>query len=226
MSFKSIFSHHSKMNFLEEHLWMSLLYRPIKSNFTRVQRVSCLLALLFLTMITNAMFFRSSEETSDLPQFQVGTFKFSYSLLYVSLVGILITTPPVLVMTILFKKRKCDLKRWSKQNETERFTAKHMHGSDDVLDDVFVKKEFLFPYWTVYIAWALVVLSVSASGFFLILYSMEWGTSKSKEWLYSFYLSFFESVLCIDPIKVSLLCNLCAIPHIRYFSLTLKRPHY
>jgi hypothetical protein len=31
---------------------------------------------------------------------------------------------------------------------------------------------------------------------------MEWGKSKSEEWLLCFFLSFFESIFIMDPLKV------------------------
>jgi hypothetical protein len=64
------------------------------------------------------------------------------------------------------------------------------------------KKVTLLPYWCAYIAWALVGLSVGLSGFFTLLYSFEWGREKSSQWLTAFMLSFLQSVLLIQPIKV------------------------
>jgi len=40
------------------------------------------------------------------------------------------------------------------------------------------------------------------SAFFTILYSFEWGREKSTAWLTSFLLSFAESVILIQPVKV------------------------
>jgi len=44
--------------------------------------------------------------------------------------------------------------------------------------------------------------SVIAPAFFTILYSMEWGKTKANEWLTTFVLSFFQSVIVVQPIKV------------------------
>ena len=44
--------------------------------------------------------------------------------------------------------------------------------------------------------------AIAGSGFFTILYSMEWGREKSLEWLSTFLLSFFQSVAVVQPIKV------------------------
>eukprot|EP00058_Branchiostoma_floridae_P027767 XP_002613258.1 hypothetical protein BRAFLDRAFT_68223 [Branchiostoma floridae] len=48
-------------NTRDGHLWFSVASRPTRSHFTRVQRASCCLSLVFLTMITNAMFYRTDE---------------------------------------------------------------------------------------------------------------------------------------------------------------------
>ena len=71
------------------------------------------------------------------------------------------------------------------------------------------KEEFMLPHWCVYIGWFLFAVSCIVSAFFTILYSLEWGKEKSNEWLTSMLLSFFNSVVLIQPIKVSIM----GIPH-------------
>jgi hypothetical protein len=44
--------------------------------------------------------------------------------------------------------------------------------------------------------------SIVGAGFFTILYSMEWGAEKANEWLITFVMSFFQSVIVIQPAKV------------------------
>ena len=48
-----------------QHLWASIWVRPRKSYFTRVQRLTCALALLLLMMVTNAMWFQ--DPTASTP---------------------------------------------------------------------------------------------------------------------------------------------------------------
>ena len=64
-SFKHLFNGSVRKKMANDHIWVSVLSRPTRSNFTRVQRVSCCVALLFLTMITNCMFFRGDAEQSQ-----------------------------------------------------------------------------------------------------------------------------------------------------------------
>lgn len=49
------------------------------------------------------------------------------------------------------------------------------------------------------------MLSISTSGFFIILYSLEWGAKRANEWLITMMLSFGQSILVIDPLKVFLI---------------------
>ena len=60
-AFKHLFSGSVRKKLTNDHLWVSVVSRPTRSNFTRVQRISCCVALLYLTMITNCMFFKSEE---------------------------------------------------------------------------------------------------------------------------------------------------------------------
>jgi len=46
--------------------------------------------------------------------------------------------------------------------------------------------------------------SIITPAFFTILYSMEWGKTKANEWLTTFVLSFFQSVIVVQPIKVQI----------------------
>ncbi|CAG2212605.1 PKD1L2 [Mytilus edulis] len=67
------------------------------------------------------------------------------------------------------------------------------------------KKPGTFPHWCIYIAYVLTVMSMIVPGFFTILYSMEWGPEKANEWLTTFIMSFFQSVIVVQPLKVMVL---------------------
>ncbi|ELT87232.1 hypothetical protein CAPTEDRAFT_84236, partial [Capitella teleta] len=56
-AFKHLFNSSFRKKLTNDHMWVSIVSRPTRSSFTRVQRVSCCVSLLFLTMITNCMFF-------------------------------------------------------------------------------------------------------------------------------------------------------------------------
>ena len=62
-------------------------------------------------------------------------------------------------------------------------------------------KRFL-PHFFLYVAWILVLLTLLVSSFFTILYSMEWGGNKSREWLGAFLLALVEGGAIIAPLQV------------------------
>lgn len=65
VAFKQLFSSSVRKKLTSDHLWLSVFSRPTRSSFTRVQRISCCMSLLFLTMITNAMWFKSDGEQAQ-----------------------------------------------------------------------------------------------------------------------------------------------------------------
>jgi len=52
-----LFSQKGKRGLTDDHLWFSVVTRPTRSRFTRIQRLSCCLCLLFTAMLANAMFY-------------------------------------------------------------------------------------------------------------------------------------------------------------------------
>ncbi|CAF4336013.1 unnamed protein product, partial [Adineta steineri] len=61
-SFAHLFTQSVKKKFSDGHLWFSVFSRPVRSNFTRLQRISCCISFLFCTMISNAMFYRQDTK--------------------------------------------------------------------------------------------------------------------------------------------------------------------
>ena len=75
---------------------------------------------------------------------------------------------------------------------------------------------FSLPWWTVYIAWTLVISVSLVSSYFVMLYGLKYGYQKSVDWLVSFFTAFFQSALVTQPLKV------IAISLV--FTMILKRP--
>ena len=61
----------------DDHIWLSVGVRKTKSNFTRLQRLSVCLSLLFMTMIANAMWYRTEETNDSTQSFQFGPITFT-----------------------------------------------------------------------------------------------------------------------------------------------------
>ena len=75
----------------------------------------------------------------------------------------------------------------------------------------FWKKKYPLPHMCLYVAWVLGILSIIVPAFFVILYSLEWGETKSLEWLSSLVLSFVQSVVVIQPMKIVVVAALLSL---------------
>ncbi len=67
LGFKNLLLDNARMAITEEHLWISFLIRPSRSTFTRLQRLTCILSLLFMAMIADALFY-GQEGTEERPK--------------------------------------------------------------------------------------------------------------------------------------------------------------
>lgn len=190
--FSFLFTENVRENTTESYLWLSVAIRPDQSNFTRVQRLECCLVLLFLTMITNAMFY--GQDTGK--KITMGPLKMSLSSFYISFLSTFIATIPVLLITYLFRNSR------HRHNNSPQYVDNR--EITDRSSMTMNESQLPLPFWCRFIAWGFSTAAVLVSGFFLILYSMEWRKTKSEEWLLAFVLSFFEAMLIIDPVKVHL----------------------
>ena len=204
-TFSFLFNENTRENTTDTHLWLSVAIRPEESNFTRVERLACCLTFLFLTMISNAMFY--GQDTGS--KISVGPITFSLSGIYISLISSLIAAPPIFIVTYIFRNSR----QRSLRNSSKKTVEETTHGklslrykeTIDYANDSTTHDRLSLPFWCKFISWGIVTTAVLVSGFFLILYSMEWGKTKSEEWLLCFCMSFFESIFILDPLKVSIL---------------------
>ncbi|XP_069123478.1 uncharacterized protein [Argopecten irradians] len=264
-AFKQLFSSSVKKKLTNDHIWFSVFSRPTRSNFTRVQRISCCVSLLFMTMITNAMWFKSEDNNANTSAMKIGPVSFTLQQVFVSFASTLIVFPVNFILMTFF--RKCRPKkngimhknqnvpkrgkwksvsatqsqtwnrvpmksRWQRFKEAianfinfQRHKSKYQSepDPDECVREMKIagipdsgkkkkrkKKPGTLPHWCIYIAWVLCFFSITSSGFFTILYSMEWGPEKANEWLTTFLMSFFQSVIVVQPIKVFCLVTFVA----------------
>ena len=64
------------------------------------------------------------------------------------------------------------------------------------------KPKATLPHWVIYIAYVLIFFASGTAAFFVILYGFQFGKEKSDNWMKSMMLSFWQSVLVIQPVKV------------------------
>ncbi|XP_070577710.1 polycystin-1-like protein 2 [Ptychodera flava] len=334
VAFNHLFVSHAKKDLTDGHIWFSFISRPTRSHFTRVQRLTCCLSLLYTTMIANCMWFKGEDEESTGQMIKIGPFTLAWQSIYVGIMGSLVVFPVnVLLIQIFRKSRPKDHSAVSTAAKvvTDSSTPydKHNGESDKDIHEILrnieegdayyrraigrmtsrvappypnlqppeytavgynkvpaseypavgkrvtfadlgnggwpqaekragvvtmdgagcespsstsdtstsktaqseeknqveerkkkkkEKKPFACPYWFIYIGYCVAFLSSATSAFFTVLYSLEWGHEKSVEWLVSFLMSFFQSVIVIQPVKVLCIAVLLAFIFKRYDS--------
>ncbi len=139
--------------------------------------------------------------------------------------------PATLFVTLVFRsshsKPKQTENRCNAATETRESTDDIYDDTDDIdaligqiykesdIEEIKTKpssRQMICENFLLILAWTIANLAVVVSAFFLILYSMEWGSSRSNAWLVAFLISLLENVLLADPIKVCL-----ALHHVHDF---------
>lgn len=221
-SFNLLFSTEARKNLTDGHLWFSVITRPAKSNFTRVQRLSCCLSILLCTMLANAMFYQVGTESSSGTSVHVGPFSFSIKQLSIGITSSLVVLPVnVLIVTFFRKARPAEAKKGldkdqdpngqspkyevsgEKAKPTSKEEATEKEDDDKKSDKKKKKKKKTLPHCFVYISYGLVFVSCTVSATFTVFYGLTFGKEKSAGWLSSMMISFWQDVLISQPLKVS-----------------------
>ena len=203
--FSHLFCSKAKHNLSEDHLWISVASRPRRSNFTRLQRLACCFLVLFTTMIANAMFYGVAERNNENDfVLQFGPFLVSASVILVSIYGSLVVFPINLIVVHLFRKSRP--KHFISEEKKKASSTKQAMVT-------FLRKKYWFSHRVTYLAWALTILVNLASGLFIILYALDWGEEKANSWLSSLVLSTIQSVIIVQPFKVSTFVTTCWFLH-------------
>ena len=63
--------------------------------------------------------------------------------------------------------------------------------------------ELSFPWWCIFVAYALSLLMVGVSILFIIARGIEFGDVKTQKWLVSLIIGLFSSIFLTQPLKVS-----------------------
>ncbi|VDI59821.1 Hypothetical predicted protein [Mytilus galloprovincialis] len=178
----TLFYNISRRKLFDDYLWVSLVKRPQFSRFTRVQRLWCLTTILFLSMVSSAMWYDMPDvETTQ--SIILGPLKLNFKQFYVGLMSGIIALLPSIILVLIFRKRK--------------FRGEVCYGC-------------YIPWWFIFIGYAFIVLCVVISGTFVFLYSLQWGGDKTLEWMISFLLSVCQSVLILEPLKAIIIAAVIA----------------
>ncbi|XP_064105654.1 uncharacterized protein LOC135215142 [Macrobrachium nipponense] len=228
MQFSHLYNTTKNKKIADGHLWFSVFLRPARSRFTRCQRVASCFALLFLSMLVNAMWYERVPEKPGSGGLNLGPFHLSPEQIGVGILSNLIVFPPSFLIVFFFRKSQPKTLRKSRiEKAYERTRAEK--GADDeeeeeedereenedenggkvakkkkVIEKKAKNKKFVLPWWTKIFAWLLVVACIAVSCFFLLMYGIMFGNTKATKWITSLIISFFSSVLFVQPLKIFL----------------------
>lgn len=133
-SFAHLFTQSVKKKFSDGHLWFSVFSRPVRSNFTRLQRISCCISLLFCTMISNAMFYRQDTQATANKAgvlLKIGPLEFTLTQLWISFISTMIVLPVNLIIVTLFRKAKYSQKTLVTHQLSEKKRRKKLSEKDE-----------------------------------------------------------------------------------------------
>ena len=177
----------------DSHLWMSVFGKACCSTFTRVQRASCCLSVLFSAMIANAMFYNIGGESEG--AIQVGPFKFSLKQIIVGVQSGLIVAPVNILIVFLFKSSKPSSQKGDKYKKID-----HAQQLVDQVREVGC----MLPHFCVYFAWFLCFVTTLTAAAFTLFYSLMWGKEVAEQWLSSILISNSQDIFVVQPTKVML----------------------
>ena len=183
--FKNMFYSVSSVDLADYHLWASVATRPPHNPFTRAQRASCCLSLLYLAMACNAMFYQVTGVSDEV--IEIGPLKMSLRQLIVGIESSLIVAPASVLMTLLFRQRKA---KTGGDNE------------EDASNASLAKRKCLLPHTFLYLGWLLCIAAIMSSAIVTVFYSLQWGKEIADQWLASVVISCIKDVFIWQPCKV------------------------
>ena len=70
-NFNHLFWKKTRKNLTDGHIWFSVVNRPVRSRFTRVQRLTCCISLLFCSMMASIAFYGADDGLKTEVQSQI-----------------------------------------------------------------------------------------------------------------------------------------------------------
>jgi len=190
----------------DDHMWLSIVTRPVTSSFTRLQRVACAFAFLFIAMLTSIMFYGKNEDPTEQQEIGLGNFSYNITDLIISVECLIITSIICIPITLMFQKSSRPLVR-------QAYLRSRGSGVIDLPYQSQGKKKCkcLLPTWCVYVAWFLVLSICLGGSYIIMMYSLTYGHSRSVAWAISFFSTWGMDCLIKEPVKVVLVTFVCAL---------------
>ncbi|CAF1353863.1 unnamed protein product [Adineta ricciae] len=104
-TFSFLLSKKAFHNFSDGHLWFSIFARPQLNQFSRVQRCTCCFVLLFISMLSNIMFYDLANEAKvkNSTSLSFGTFSITSDEILIGIMSELISLIPSILLVQLFR---------------------------------------------------------------------------------------------------------------------------
>lgn len=186
--FSNLLQWRAVTSFADRHLFLSIFARPPQNPFTRCQRLTCMLSIILVSLVTNAMFYRS-KKTNDPNSVQIGPLELSLTQIIIGVQSGLIALPVNIITVMIFRNIKRNPSPdSSKEMEVSPPQRKPTQG-------------FLPPCFVV-IGWFICLSASIASAIFAIFYSLQWGAEKANRWLLSVGVSLLQDILLTGPIII------------------------
>ena len=119
----------------DDHLWFSVIARPPESRFTRLQRVSCVLVLLFSSMLANAMFYEKAADGAGGSALEFGPFALTPEQIYIGVISNLVVFPINFILVFLFRKTRPRHVRKSRIQEALSRAKREQEAKGETVDD-------------------------------------------------------------------------------------------
>ena len=202
-AFVRLFTTKIGRGFTEKHLWISVLTKPIYSQFSRVQRLTCCFCLLFFTMLTSAMFFSFGDGPNPYV-LKIGSLEFNYRGVIVGVQSSMISIIPTTIVLYIFQNAR------DRPSKKKKFSGEDLSSSSGVLFKPPKKPKGLHHRWRI-LAWFLAFGMFSSAFIVCLFYSMMWGDAKSKQWVAAITTGLFNSVIIVQPANIIIVSVLIAI---------------
>ncbi|KAL1784629.1 polycystic kidney disease protein 1-like 2 [Sigmodon hispidus] len=103
--FSHLFFTKTSTGFQDGHIWYSVLCNSARSNFTRVQRVSCCFSLLLCTMLTSIMFWGVPKDPAE-QKMDLGKIEFTWQEVMIGLESSILVFPINLLIVQIFRNTR------------------------------------------------------------------------------------------------------------------------
>lgn len=214
----------------EDHIWMSIFLRPTGSRFSRKERVTVCAFFLYVSMLLNAVWYKSQAESPRGGLFNFGPITVSLEQTLSGILTAVAVFPVVMLFIFIFKRarpyklKKCRaLEAFSKSRkkalEDEGLLVSQDDGPVNTYDSASVDSKNpskdaspvkCLPWWTRLVSWILLLGLIGVSVFFVWSYGVMWGEIKTVKWCSSFITSFFISLLMSQWLKVLIMTTIGA----------------